>query len=222
MKIRTFQSLILMSALVMASIAPNAIANTQNANINDYLLQVSTDSASNYHLSFYADVSKTHDLDQENQDYNLYRSYLTNTKEGVITSNEERIEGLIQAIQYFTTESPRAFSLEPRAERLVSEELGETQRYTFCVHFGPVMNSTSCINTSFIVNETDLITELNAAGVKYETPDGKSEVYGQSEGYDGDTGGTDGGFYDHLVGTFDKPLSPIGPPSEPPREAIEP
>ena len=165
MRLTTFCSVLLTYALVTSSSTAHASAATD---IDGYLLQVSTDSANNYNLSFYAEVSEVHDLDKETYDYSLYKAFLANYKDGIFTTTEERVQGLINAIQHFTVESPRSFSLAARAERLMSEESGETQRYNFCVHFGPVMKSNSCIRTSFVVDEMDLIAELDTAGIEYE------------------------------------------------------
>ncbi|MCH8493029.1 MAG: hypothetical protein LAT53_07350 [Idiomarina sp.] len=169
MKLIIMKSLILASLLATSPLAANASTEIEDLDFNHKdPIQVSIDVNGNYHLSFHTDELETSTASQETQEKEFYRSFLTSRRDGRFTTTEERVNGLISAIKYFTRESPRSFSLKPRGEKLNTEEFGEVQRYTFCVYFGPATKSTSCTHTTFSVNELDLISALDRAEIEYE------------------------------------------------------
>lgn len=77
------------------------------------------------------------------------------------------MNSFVSAVQYFTSESPRSFTLAPRGSRRTSEKYGEVQSYTFCIYFGPAMKSTSCIHMLFSIIELDLIADFDTAKIEY-------------------------------------------------------
>lgn len=172
MKLVTITSLILASSLAIAPLTANALTVDESDNAhNDDLIQLTVDANGNYHISYDVAELATSTAAQESQDFDFHRSSVVMRVNGVPTSTEDRINGFVSAVKYFTKDSPRSFSLTPSSnrERMDTEEYGEVQHYDFCVYFYSALRSTSCSYIWFSVDEMNLISRFDAAEIEYES-----------------------------------------------------
>ncbi len=186
MTLASINSLILASALAIAPFTANAFTANESDNAHrDNVIQLSVDANGNYHISFDTAELTTSTAAQENQDLDFHRSSVVMRVNGVPTTTEDRINGFVNAVKYFTNDSPRSFSLtpSPNKERMDTEEYGEVQHYDFCVYFNSALRSTSCSYIWFSVDEMNLISRLGAAEIKYERIDKASDISGGPDNY---------------------------------------
>ncbi|MCL5255806.1 MAG: hypothetical protein M1363_06750 [Gammaproteobacteria bacterium] len=171
MKFASINSLILASSLTIAPLTASALTVDESDNShNDNVVQLTLDEIGNYHISFDAAELATSTAAQEEYDMALHKSSVSMRMNGVPSTTEDRINGFVSAVRYFTNDSPRSFSLTPSpvTERMVSEEFGEVQHYNFCVYLGPALKRLSCSHVWFSVDEMNLTTRFDAAEIEYE------------------------------------------------------
>ncbi|EGN76083.1 hypothetical protein A28LD_0571 [Idiomarina sp. A28L] len=114
MKLASINSLILAFGLAASPFTTNAFTLNEDTNSHsDEVIQLSVDTNGNYHISFDATELATSTAAQENHDMELHRSSVVMRVNGIPTTTEDRINGFVSAVRYFTKDSPRSFSLTP-------------------------------------------------------------------------------------------------------------
>jgi len=172
MKFASINSLILASSLTIIPLTANALIVDESVNAHDdNIVRLTLDVNGNYHISFDAAELATSTAAQEEYDMDLHKSSVSMRMNGLPTTTEDRINGFVSAVRYFTNDSPRSFTLTPSpvTERMVTEEFGEVQHYNFCVYLGPVLKRISCSHIWFPVDEINLTSRFDAAGIEYES-----------------------------------------------------
>lgn len=171
MKLASINSLILAFGLAASPFTTNAFTVDEvDSTYSDEVVQLSVDANGNYNISFYADVLEASTEAQENHDMELHKSSVVMRVNGIPTTTEDRINGFVSAVKYFTKDSRRSFSLTPSTnrERMDTEEYGEVQHYDFCIYFYSGLRSTSCSFIWFPVDEMNLTSRFDAAEIEYE------------------------------------------------------
>src|SRR5690554_3872756 len=170
MKFASINSLILASSLTIIPLTANALTVDESVNAHDEnVVRLTLDVNGNYHISFDAAADLvTSTAEHEEHDMVVHKSSTSMRMNGIPSTTEDRINGFVNAVRYFTNDSPRSFSLTPSpvTERMVSEEFGEVQHYNFCVYLGPALKRLSCSHVWFSVDEMNLTTRFDAAEVE--------------------------------------------------------
>ncbi|MCH8501605.1 MAG: hypothetical protein LAT77_06805 [Aliidiomarina sp.] len=201
MKLASINFLILASSLTIAPLTANALIVDEGVNAHDdNIVQLTLDVNGNYHISFDAAADLvTSTAEHEEHDIVVHQSSTSMRVNGLPTTTEDRINGFVSAVRYFTEDSPRSFSLtpSPNRERMDTEEYGEVQHYDFCIYFRSGLRTTACTRIWFAVDEMNLTFRFDAAEIEYEV---NSKLGDVSEG-----GPSEGFFFDpNLLGSLHK------------------
>ena len=179
MKFASINSLILASSLTITPLTANALIVDEGVNAHDdNVVQLTMDVNGNYHISFDAAADLvTSTAEHEEHDMVVHKSSTSMRMNGIPSTTEDRINGFVNAVRYFTNDSPRSFSLTPsrNRERMDTEEYGEVQHYNFCIYFRSGLRTTSCSSVWFSVDEMNLTARFDAAGIEYESLDTRTK-----------------------------------------------